>query len=140
MTLAERQEKAAKLHAEGANCAQAVALALYDTVEKEIGEKALFCTAEGFGLGLGSMNGVCGALSGAVLIAGLRLSGGSHTHPTKAETYRYTRLLEERFRERAGALDCHDLKGIGTGHVVCTCQDCISIAVEAACEILKIED
>ncbi len=64
-----RKEKAIELHDKGFNCAQAVACAFAE--ETGIPEETLFAACEGFGLGMG-MAATCGAVSGAVMLAGLK--------------------------------------------------------------------
>ena len=49
----------------GYNCAQAVACAFAE--EAGADEAMIFRMAEGFGSGMGTMQGVCGALVGAVM-------------------------------------------------------------------------
>ena len=53
-----RIEKAKENHKNGYNCSQAVACAFCDEVG--IDEKTMFALTEGFGLGLGDMQGTCG--------------------------------------------------------------------------------
>ena len=67
-----RKEKAIELHDKGFNCAQAVACAFAE--ETGIPEEILFAACEGFGLGMGGMAATCGAVSGAVMLAGLKNS------------------------------------------------------------------
>lgn len=86
---------------------------------------------------MGGMECTCGALSGAVMAAGLINSDGNLDSPaTKADTYRLSRELTTSFREKCGSTVCRELKGIDTGKVLCSCQDCIRNAVEAAQEVL----
>ena len=56
----------------GYSCSQAVACAFCDEVG--IDEKTMFALTEGFGLGMGDMQGVCGAISGAAIIIGMKNS------------------------------------------------------------------
>ena len=88
-------------------------------------------------LGMGGMECTCGALSGAIMAAGLINSDGQLDSPaTKADTYRLSRELVKRFRQKCGSTVCRELKGADTGEVLCSCQDCICNAVEAAQEVL----
>ena len=64
----ERQQQAAQFHAMGYNCAQSVACAFADKVDLD--KVALFKVTEGLGLGMGGMNGTCGAISAAAVLAG----------------------------------------------------------------------
>lgn len=117
------------------NCAQAVACSF----SREIGvdETVLFKACEGFGSGMGCMECTCGALSGAILLAGLKCSDGNTDNPsTKADTYQFTRKMVASFREKAGATTCKDIKGIETGQVLHSCPDCIMDSVEIIQEVL----
>ena len=129
------QERAARLHGNGYNCCQAVMLTFCD--ELGVDPVTAFKIGEGFGLGMGGMENTCGALSGAIMLAGLKNSDGDLDHPrTKAGTYRISRELTEAFKEKTGALVCRDLKGIDTGKVLCSCPKCIDSAVQIVEEIL----
>lgn len=129
------QERAARLHGNGYNCCQAVLLTFCD--ELGVDPVTAFKIGEGFGLGMGGMENTCGALSGAIVLAGLKNSDGDLDHPkTKAGTYRISRELTEAFKEKTGALVCRDLKGIDTGKVLCSCPKCIDSAVQIVEEIL----
>ena len=129
------QERAARLHGNGYNCCQAVLLTFCN--ELGVDPVTAFKIGEGFGLGMGGMENTCGALSGAIMLAGLKNSDGDLDHPkTKAGTYRISRELTEAFQEKTGALVCRDLKGIDTGKVLCSCPKCIDSAVQIVEEIL----
>ncbi|MCH3957246.1 MAG: C-GCAxxG-C-C family protein [Olsenella sp.] len=124
-----RIEAAAERHARGYNCAQAVACTYADKVGMD--ETTLFKACEGLGLGMGDMEGTCGALSGACVLAGLANSTGDLTHPTsKGSTYALSRQMVTEFAHEAGATACHDLKGRETGVVLTPCLRCIDIACE----------
>ena len=111
-------------HDKGFNCAQAVACTYCDLLGYK--EEDIFRMTEGFGLGMGCMAGTCGALSGAVLLAGLKNSDGQINAPkTKGKTYKLSRQLLERFQERCGSTICAELKGVTTGTPVHSCADCI---------------
>lgn len=100
-------------------------------------EETLFKAGEAFGLGMGGMEGTCGAVSGAVMLAGFKNSDGQLNDPkTKAETYKLSREIVRRFEEKNGSLICRDLKGIDTGTVLRTCPGCIEDAVEIVQEVL----
>ncbi len=111
------EEKAVELRRSGkCNCCQAVTGAITE-------DPLLHQAASGFGGGMGNMNGVCGALVGAVIAAGIRTEG--------AGTTRYSRQIQESFRQRCGAIICRELKGIDTGTVLCPCEDCVRNGVRA---------
>lgn len=109
----------------GCNCCQAVLLALKDQVN--MSEEELRRLGAGFGLGLGNMEGTCGALVAAAIMAGF------NTNVTKAAV----RSLNERFKEMCGAITCEDIKGRYTGKILCSCDDCVKNAVLAYGEMLE---
>ena len=132
-----RKEKAIELHDKGFNCAQAVACAFAE--ETGIPEEILFAACEGFGLGMGGMAATCGAVSGAVMLAGLKNSCKNLEQPaSKADTYKLTRENTKTFLEKNGSLTCGELKGTETGPVLRSCPDCIRDAVEIAESILEL--
>mgnify|MGYP005967984813 CR=1 FL=1 len=71
--MTERQQRAQELHGKGYNCAQSVVCAYCDLVGLD--EQTAYKMAEGFGLGMGVMD-MCGALSGAFMLAGVKGSAG----------------------------------------------------------------
>ena len=122
-------------HDKGYNCAQAVACTYCDLFGYK--EEDVFRMTEGFGAGMGGMQATCGALSGAVLLAGLKNSDGAIDAPkTKGKTYKLSRQLLERFQERCGSTICAELKGVTTGTPVHSCADCIKDAAAIAEEVL----
>ena len=125
MTIEERAARAVELKA-GCNCAQAVVLSYADKLPLE--EETLKKLAAGYGGGMGCMEGTCGALVGAVMVAGMLTDGQG--------TGRYAREILLGFRERCGATICKDLKGVETGKVLCPCTECVRNAVLAAGAVL----
>ena len=120
MTIEERAEQAVKLkNRGGCNCCQAVVCALRD--QTGLDETQALALASGFGSGMGSMEGSCGAMVGAAMAAGLHLQG--------AGTQRLTRQMSKAFKEDCGAVTCKELKGVGTGRILCSCDDCVRNAV-----------
>ena len=131
-----KKELAIAYHNQKYNCAQAVAMAFAE--EAGIDQEPLFKVCEGCGLGMGGMEGTCGAVTGAVILAGLKSSDGNLENPgTKAETYRLSREIVKQFREKNGSSICKELKGVDTGKVLRSCPDCIMDAVEIVENVLK---
>ena len=127
MTLDERMEYAAKRKRE-MNCCQAVLVAFADRLGKS--EDELLRLGSGFGSGMATMEGTCGALVGAIMVSSLLSPDG--------EARNNSRAIMSRFKELCGgATICRDLKGIGTGKVLCSCEDCVRNAVRAAGEALN---
>ena len=127
MTIEARKEYAAGRKKE-MNCCQAVLVAFADKLGKN--EDELLRLGSGFGSGMATMEGTCGALVGAIMVSSLLSPDG--------EARSNSRTIMSRFKELCGgATICRDLKGIGTGKVLCSCEDCVRNAVRAAGEALK---
>ncbi len=130
MTLEERAEKAVQLKSSGGyNCSQAVTAALADRTS--LSEEQLKQITAGFGAGMGNLEGNCGALIGAGVIAGLKTGG--------LGTVKMTRRIQEEFRSRCGAIRCRDLKTMTDGKPLCSCDDCVRNAVKICGEVLGLE-
>ena len=128
MTLDECMELGAKLKRE-MNCCQAVVRAFADTLDLD--EETLERIASGFGSGMGTMEGTCGALVGAIMVSSLLSEKGAAMTASRAIFPRFKELC-------GGATICRDLKGVGTGKVLCSCENCVRNAVQAAAETLAI--
>ena len=126
MTLEERMDYAARRKSE-MNCCQAVLVAFADRLGK--GEDELKRLGSGFGSGMATMEGTCGALVGAIMVSSLLSAEG--------EARNNSRAIMSRFKELCGgATICRELKGIDTGKVLCSCENCVRNAVRAAAEAL----
>lgn len=124
-----RVEYALNLRAMGYNCSQAVAYAFKDIVD--IDEKTLFKVSEGFGTGMGSLESVCGAISGGTIILGLLNSTANLESPdSKAKTLALSKELVTKFKEKNGTIICKELKGVQTSRPLRSCPDCIKDAIE----------
>ena len=134
-----RIEDTIKRHDKGYNCAQAVACTYCDLVGVE--EETMFRMTEGLGLGMGCMEGTCGAVSGACVLAGMKCSSGNLEKPdSKAASYKLSKEIVQQFEERTGAVACRELKGIETGKVLCTCAECIRNAAAITEKVLFTEE
>ncbi len=118
-TTEKRQEAIERKHA-GYNCCQAVLGAFEDKTPYT--EEQLCALGAAFGVGMGGMEGTCGALVGAELLLGIIGDG--------APVMRDARTLHRAFTETCGASLCKDLKGRDTGKVLCSCDDCVRAAVD----------
>ena len=137
--ISARQQQAAQFHAMGYNCAQSVACAFADKVDLD--KVALFKVTEGLGLGMGGMNGTCGAISAAAVLAGLKDSTGDlELANSKAVSYKDARECIARFLEKNQSVVCEEIKGVGTGTVLRSCNGCIKDAVVLAGKILYGEE
>ena len=127
--MSDRIKTADDLHRKGYSCSQSVAVACADLVD--VPKEILFKATEGFGLGMGTMDGVCGALTGGLVIAGLKNSTGNLNAPkSKGATMKISKAMLNNFREKCGAIICRELKGVDTGKMICSCPDCIKHGVE----------
>ncbi len=111
----------------GYNCAQAVIAAFADTAGVSMDEAMALGAA--FGAGMGCMKATCGAAVGAGIVLGKAKYG-------KAPVSSSARKLLTEFEKRCGATICGDLKGIGTGRVICSCDDCVRNAAAILEEML----
>lgn len=132
-----RVKRANELHKKGYNCAQAVACAYCDLVG--VDEETMFKISEGFGAGMGGMEGTCGAVSGAVLLAGMCNSRGKELYDSKGSTYKLSKAVRTAFAEKNSSVICKELKGVETKKVLRSCDGCIEDAA-AIVEALLFEE
>ncbi len=102
----DRVTKAEELFVGGCNCAQAVFAAFAD--EFGLDEEFAKRLATGLGGGVGRMREVCGAVSAAALVIGMRLG------PDKMKAYPVIQDFCAKFKDRCGSIVCHELLE-GTG-------------------------
>ena len=117
----DRKERAISIKHSGNNCAQSVLLAFKE--ETGLTEELLRKMGAGFGLGMGNMEGTCGALAAAEMIYGLLKYEGRPILKDAA-------ALQQAFKEKCGSMICKELKGRGTKAMLCSCDDCVKNAVE----------
>lgn len=122
----DRIEKALENHQKGYNCAQSVVCAYCDLFDVE--EETAFRMSEGFGLGMGTME-TCGAVTAMAMLTGMKESDGALLAPgTKKVCYQKMKELSNAFQEKNGSLICREIKGVGTGTVLRSCDGCIEDA------------
>jgi len=105
-----RTEAAAEKFRAGYNCAQSVLWPF----SNELGLEAdtALKIACGLGAGMGRRQDVCGAVTGGILVLGLRHGRGEWQDRSATEaTYEKTRELMRRFEARYGTVKCRDLLG-----------------------------
>ena len=130
MTIQERADLAADYKRSGkCNCCQAVTKVLADTVSTD--EEDLMQLTSAFAAGMGCMEATCGALIGACMVAGLKSQGKGSP--------RLAKEILTNFKEKSGATICKDLKGIGSGKVLCECNDCVKNAVYAYGQVMNLD-
>lgn len=124
----DRKKKALELREKGYNCCQAVACVFSE--DTGISEEILFKAAEGFGAGMGGKKSACGALSGAVMIAGfLNSKGNANGELTKESTYAIVRDMHGLFLGKNTTTICEELMGSETGTPLNSCNDCVTDCV-----------
>lgn len=134
-----RIQETIEKHDKGYNCAQAVACTYCDLVG--VDEETMFKMTEALGLGMGGMEGTCGAVTGACVLAGMKRSTGNMEKPdSKAESYKLSRRIVREFADRNQSVVCRELKGVETGKVLRSCQDCIQDAARLAEKVLFSEE
>ncbi|MHC4638884.1 MAG: C-GCAxxG-C-C family protein [Planctomycetota bacterium] len=105
-----RVEEAHSLLGEYDNCCTSV-LAAYSP---ELGmEKDLAVRATRGMPGIGLLGNVCGAVSGATLVIGLKMTNENNIHNTEArnKTYENAREFVARFEEHHSSIECRELLG-----------------------------
>jgi C_GCAxxG_C_C family probable redox protein len=101
-------DTAAAKFLEGYNCAQSVFYSFCDDLnfDKDTALK-LAC---GFGAGMGRKGEVCGAVSGGIIVIGVKYGRGENSGKTATElTYRKTGEMMDRFIEKHGTVICREL-------------------------------
>ena len=107
------------------NCCQAVLLAYADELHMDPG--TLMKLGSAFGSGMATMDGTCGALVGAEMVLGLL-----GKQPVRADAEQ----LFTAFERQCGSSVCKTLKGVGTGRMLCSCEDCVRNAAQLAADQL----
>lgn len=103
------------------NCAQAVACTYCDYAGAD--EETMRNITQAFAVGMGTLDGTCGALVGAGVVLGM-------ADKDRARTARDMRAVMTAFKARNGTVTCRELKGTDTGVVRRACVDCVRDAAE----------
>lgn len=136
--MSERSEKAVELFKNGFNCSQAVVGAF----AKDIGldEKTALKVAAGFGGGVGRTGEICGALSGAAIVAGM-LYGATDGRDaeSKAHTYEEVQRVINIFKEKNGFVTCRELKNPPESETdVYKRRPCVQLVEDAVLAVEKV--
>lgn len=108
------ETKARELFKGGYNCAQAVLLAFSDVTGLD--EKTALTLSASFGGGMGRLREVCGAVSGAFMVAGILYGPTDPTdHQAKKNHYALIQHLAARFKEASGSYICRELMDLPKG-------------------------
>jgi len=111
--MSEKTVHAKRYHANGYGCGQAV-LAPF-AQDFGLSEELALRISTGFGSGMGRMCEVCGALTGAFMVIGLKygkvVTDGTKYGSDTETTYRLVAELAKKFQEKNGTMFCRDLIG-----------------------------
>ncbi len=136
MAATDIRTKAAAMYTGNYNCAQAVLAAFCPATGME--EEEALKLAASFGGGMGSLGEVCGALTGAFMVAGLMRG---YTEPSAENKKAHNALIQEmaaKFREKFDSLLCRDLlwRNVDEGAKKAGAKPCLRY-VEAAVDIMN---
>lgn len=103
-----RVDKALQLFFEGYSCSQAIAGAFADVLE--LTPEAAMRLSAGFGAGMGDHKGMCGTLSGMILVASaLKGEFSPADLSSKKALYALIKEMKAEFSERFGTTNCGEL-------------------------------
>ncbi len=94
---------------EGYNCAQSIAAAFAGEVELDV--SAAIKLSGVFGGGLAHQGHVCGAVSGALMIIGMKYNGTESDYASREHGFAIGTDFIEEFESRHQTIDCRDLIG-----------------------------
>ncbi len=146
----DKKQLAAHYHARGYGCAQSV-LAPY-APDYGLSEELALKLGTGFGSGMGRMCEVCGALTGAFMVIGLKY-GKVYTDCNRygnetETTYKLVAELAQKFAARNNTIYCRELIGhdlndpaerekvVEAGLFKTTCGKCIGDAMDLLEEVM----
>ncbi|MDD6234867.1 MAG: C-GCAxxG-C-C family protein [Lachnospiraceae bacterium] len=129
-----RKEQAVSKKLNGYNCAQAVACTYCDYVG--MSEETMAALTQGFGAGIGgTMDGTCGAITGACTVVGLADAQAGRMKAMKDAGY-----IMSNFHKNCGSVTCRELKGIESGKMLKSCEDCVKEAAALLEDVLNSEN
>jgi C_GCAxxG_C_C family probable redox protein len=95
---------------EGYSCSQAILVAHAEALG--LPRQTALRIASGFGGGMGRLAETCGAVTGSVMVLGLRYGGvAAADREAKEQTYARVQEFVSRFQARCGATTCRKLLG-----------------------------
>jgi C_GCAxxG_C_C family probable redox protein len=103
-------EKAVAIFKQGFNCSQAVCAAFAE--QCGLDRQLALRVSGGFGGGIGRTGEICGALSGSIIIIGLKHSAvRGDDKAARLKTYELVREFLKKFKSRNNSLLCRELIG-----------------------------
>ena len=132
-----RVEKAVSLFDQKYNCAQAI-LAAY-CPDYGLDETLALKLASVFGGGIARTGGMCGAVSGALMVLSLRYCDARPKGMLEKPVHKKARLFLKRFEEEAGSHNCNAMRGFdpARGRYVKGNNEPCPGFVELACSLLE---
>ena len=103
--MSKYSDRAIELFMEGKNCSQAVFSAF--ATDLGLTEEMALAVSAGLGGGVGRMREVCGAVSGAAMVVGLK-----NPELSKGEVYEKVRLIADEFKKTHPSIVCKELLGL----------------------------
>jgi len=95
----------------GFNCSQSVIAAFSE--DFDLDQELALRVAAGFGGGMGRRGDTCGAVSGALMVIGLKYGAiDPQDKATKEHAYELVRVFIDLFKERNEVIRCNDLLGV----------------------------
>ncbi len=121
-TLESRLERARKLHKDGYNCSQCVAMVFDDIIGLNLDIIARI--SSGFGGGIGGQHQACGAVSGMTMIIGAKKF---NTPACKPDLYKTVQKWCNEFKQINGSIICNELLQPGRKPCMELIEDAITI-------------
>jgi C_GCAxxG_C_C family probable redox protein len=107
----KKVEEAVRLYRDGFNCPQAVLCAYAEDLG--LNRAAALKIASPFGGGIARNGKICGAVTGGLMVIGLRnWDSQKEREDGKAEVYRISNEFMSEIKKRNSSLDCEELLGI----------------------------
>jgi len=141
MGMPDKGQLAVDKFVEGYNCAQSVVFAFHG--ECGLGEDEALRISGGFGGGMGRKQEVCGAVTGGIMVLGLRRERAMRGSPVTEDLHRATREFMDAFAARHGSYLCRDLllgidmsspegyrRIMEAGLFAKVCKECVRTAAE----------
>jgi C_GCAxxG_C_C family probable redox protein len=130
-----KAEDAVALFRQGFSCSQAV-LAVF-APDFGLDRKMALRISQGFGAGIGYSDDVCGAVSGAIMVIGLRYGRTeAQDNTAKEKTYAEVGEFLKRFKQRNVSVECTKLIGYNLSDPQQVAQAKKNQAVMARCPAL----
>lgn len=126
-----RVELAVDKKKKGMNCAQAVACTYCDYAGLDEATMAAITQSLGTGIG-GTLEGTCGAITGACTVVGLVNKEAGRGKAMQAAKY-----IVNNFKQSNQTVTCKTLKGVDTGVMLRSCEDCVCDAAKFLEDMLQ---